>query len=84
MPDIKLNITCANVIIRCFTSGMIFSLIAIIHVFILDGTINFNIVDTSTLFFFYLKSMNIFAIYLNNITNQFISQDSKSILIICK
>lgn len=72
IPKIKLDITRANEAIICFGSGMLLSLIGTIQVFTPIDTTNFHIVDTLTLFLFYLKDIDTLSIYLNNITNQLI------------
>ena len=84
MPEIELNTTNANEAIIYFGSGMPLSSIGIVQVFTLINTTSFNIVNKFILFFFYLKNMDIFDIYLNNIINQLISQDEKNIPIFCK
>ena len=84
MLETELDTTRANKATICFESGIPLSLIDTIQVFILDGTINFHVIDTSTLFFLCLKDMDTLGIYFNNITNKLICQDGKSIPIFCK
>lgn len=60
------------------------SLIDTIQVNISISIINFHFIDIHILFLLYLKNMDTLSIYLNNITNQLICQDNKSIFIICK
>lgn len=84
IPEIKLETTCANGAIIYFKSKMFLSLINIVQVFIFMSITNFHVVDILTLFFYYLKDINILGIYLNNIINQLISQKGKSITIFCK
>ena len=84
MSEIELDTTHANEATICFESGISLSLISIVQVFKPIGTINFYIVNTFTLFFLYLKDMDILGIYLNNITNQLICQNSKNIPIFRK
>ena len=79
MPEIKLDITRANEATICFESGMPLSSINTVQLLTLFGIANFHVVDTSTPFLFCLKNMDIFGIYLNNITNQLICQDGKNI-----
>lgn len=84
MPKIELDITRANKTIIFFRNRMLLSLINTIQIFITIRIINFHVDNIPILFFLCLKNMYIFGIYLNNIINQFICQDSKNILIICK
>lgn len=83
MLEIKLDTTCANEITIYFESVIRLSSIGIVQVFISSGIRNFHIIDISMLFLLCLKDMDIVGTYLNNITNQFIYQDSKSISIFC-
>lgn len=71
-PEIELDITRANKTTICFESKILFSLISIILVPTSIVTTNFYVINTSTLFFFYLKNINTLGICLGNITNQFI------------
>lgn len=48
------------------------------------GITNFYVIDIFTSFFLCLKNIDILKIYLNNITNQLICQDSKNIVILYK
>lgn len=84
MPKIKLDITCTNRTIICLESKMPLSSISIVQVLTPIGTTNFYIVDILILFLFCLKNMDTLSIYLNNIINQLIYQDVKSISIFCK
>ena len=84
IPEIELDITHANETTICFGSRMPLSSIGIVQVFTPFGTTNFHIVDTCTPFFLCFKDIDTLDIYLNNITNQLICQDSKSIPIFCK
>ena len=84
IPEIELDTTHTNEASICFGSRLLLSSIDTIQVLIPVGTINFYIVDTSTPFFPCLKNMDTFGIYLNNIINQFIYQNGKSILIFRK
>lgn len=72
MLSVKLNTTFINKTIICFESRTFLSYISTVRVDILIGMANFYIVNTFTLFFLCLKDMNIFGVYLNNITNQLI------------
>lgn len=69
MSKIELDITYASKTIICFEIEISLSLISIIQVFIFVNSINFHIINIFTPFFFYLKDINIFDIYLNNIIN---------------
>lgn len=84
MPEIKLYIICANKVIIYFGSRLLWSSIDIVQVLTPIGITNFHVIDISTLFLLYLKDMDIFNMYLNNITNQLICQNSKSISIFYK
>ncbi len=84
MPKIELNITHANETTMCFESKILWISIDIVQVFIPVDTINFYIVNISAPFLLCLKDINTFSIHLNNITNQLICQDGKSILIFHK
>ncbi len=84
MPEIELNITRANKATICFGSGLPLSSIGTVQVFSPVGTANVHVVDTLIPFFFCLKDINILGIYLNNITNQLICQNGKSIPIFRK
>ena len=72
MLEIKLNVIYANKTIIYFKSRILLSFINIIQVFIFISIKNFYIIDILILFLFYLKNINIFGIYLNNIINQLI------------
>ncbi len=69
MPEIELDITCANKATIYVGSRLPLSSINTVQVFTPVSTANFHIVDTPTLFLLYLKDKDIFGIYLNNITN---------------
>ncbi len=84
MSEIELDITSANKAIIYFKSRIPLSLIGIVHIFIFIGIINFHIVNIPTPFLLCLKDIDTLGIYLNNITNQLICQDSKNIPIFCK
>lgn len=84
MLEIEVDIIHAKETIICFGSKMSLSFIGIVQVFILIGITNFYIINIPTPFFFYLNGMGILDIYLNNITNQFICQNSKNITIFYK
>ena len=84
MPEIELDTTRANEATICFGSGMPLSSIGTVQVFTPVGTTNFHVVDTPTPFLLCLKDMDTLGIYLNNITNQLICQDGKSIPIFRK
>ncbi len=84
MPEIELDATCANKTTICFRSGLPLSSIGIVQVLTSVGTANFDVVDTSTSFLLYLKDMDTLGIYLNNISNQLICQNGKSIPIFHK
>lgn len=84
MSKIELDTTCVNKIRICLRSRLIFSSIGIFQLLTPVSTTYFHVIDTSTSFFLRLKDMNTLGIYLNNITNQLICQNSKSILIFCK
>lgn len=84
IPSIELNIIYTNKTIICFESKTFLSFINTIQINILVDIANFYVIDTFTPFFLYLKDINIFNIYLNNITNQLIHQDNKSVFIIHK
>lgn len=84
MPSIELNIIYKNKTIIYFKSEIFLSFINIVKVNIPINAINFHIVNTFITFFLYLKNINRLNIYLNNIINQLIYQNSKNIFIICK
>ena len=84
MPEIKLDTTCANEATICFGSKMSLSSISIVQIFTSVGTTNFHVIDTPTLFLLCLKDINTLGIYLNNIINQLICQNGKSISIFRK
>ncbi len=84
MPKIELDTTRANKVTIYFGSGLPLNSIGIVQVLISVGTTNFHVVDTPTLFFLCLKNIDTHSIYLNNITNQLICQNGKSIPILCK
>ena len=84
MPEIELDTTCANEATICFGSGMPLSSIGTVQVFIPVGITNFHVVDTPTPFLLCLKDIDTLGIYLNNITNQLICYDGKSIPIFRK
>ncbi len=84
MSEIELDTTFANEATICFGSRLLLSLIDTIQVFTPVGTSNFHVIDIFTLFLFCLKDMDRLGIYLNNITNQLIYQNGKSIPIFCK
>lgn len=84
MLEIMLDTTPANKAIIFIESEISLNSINIIQVSILVSTTNFYIVDLFILFFLYLKNMDILSIYLNNIINQLIYQNSKNISIFCK
>ena len=69
ISEIELNITYANKATIYFKSKMFLNSNSIIQVFIFINTIKFYVIDISILFLFYLKDIDIFGIYLNNITN---------------
>lgn len=79
-----LNITYAKKTIICFRSELSLRSISTVQVLIFNNTTNLHIIDIFTPFLFYLKDIDIFGIYLNNITNQLICQNRKSILIFYK
>lgn len=72
MPEIERDITHANKANICFKNRLSLRSISTIQVFILACTINFYVVNIFISFFFYLKDIDIFNIYSNNITNQLI------------
>lgn len=72
MSEIKLDIIYVNKTIICFGNRISLSLIDIIQVPRSIDTTKFYIINIYTLFFLDLKDIDIFSIYLNNITNQFI------------
>lgn len=72
MSEIKLDIIYANKATTCFGNRKSLSLINILQVLISIDTIKFYIINIYTLFFLDLKDIDIFSIYLNNITNQLI------------
>lgn len=84
MPEIELETTCQNEATIYFGSGMHLSSIGMVQLLTLVGTTNFHVIDVSILFFPRLKDMDTLSIYMNNITNQFICQNSKSISIFHK
>lgn len=84
MPLVKLDTTRANKATIYFKNRIFLSFIYIIRVDTLVGTTNFYVVDTPILFFFNLKDIDILRVYLNNITNELICQDNKSVFILCK
>ena len=84
MPEIELDTIRANKATICFGSEMLLSSIGTVQVFIPIGTTNFHVVDTPTPFLLCLKDMDTLSIDLNNITNQLICQDGKSIPIFRK
>lgn len=66
---IELDITYVNKAAIFFKNGIPLSFIGTIEIDTLVGITNFYVVDTSTLFFLYLKKIDILDIYLNNIIN---------------
>ncbi len=84
MPEIELDITHANEATICFGSGLPLSSIDTVQVLTPIGTANFHVVDTPILFLLCLKNIDTLGIYLNNITNQLICQNGKSIPIFRK
>ena len=84
MPEIELDTTRANEATICFGSGLPLSSIGTVQVLTPVGTANFHVVDTPTPFLLCLKDMDTLGIYLNNITNQLICQNGKSIPIFRK
>lgn len=84
MPKIKLDTTHVNKVIIYFKSKMPLISIGIVQVFIPIGISNFHIIDIFTSFFSCSKNIDILGIYLNNIINQLICQESKNISIFCK
>lgn len=82
MLSIELDITYTNKSTIYFGNKTLLNFITIVQINILVNITNFYIMDTSILFIFYLKNINILSIYLNNITNQLICQNNKSISII--
>lgn len=84
MLEIKLDTTNINKATICFGSEMLLSSTNIVQVLIPTNIANFYIIDKPTLFFLFLKDIDILGIYLNYITNQLICQDSQSIPIIRK
>lgn len=82
MLSIELDITYTNKPTIYFGNKTLLNFITIVQINILVNITNFYIMDTSILFIFYLKNINILSIYLNNITNQLICQNNKSISII--
>lgn len=84
MLEIALDITHTNKVTTCFGNGIFLSSIRTIQFFIPIGTTNFDVVDTSIPFLLYLNNMDVLGIYFNNITNQLVCPNSKSILIFCK
>ena len=84
MPEIELNTTRANEATICFGSRMSLSSIGTVQIFTPVGTTNFHVIDIPISFLLCLKDMDTLGIYLNNITNQLICQDSKKIPIFCK
>lgn len=84
MLEKKLNTTYINKIIICFESKIFLDLINTIQVYISIDIANFYNINIYILVFFYLKNMDTFNIYLNNIINQLICQNGKSIFIIYK
>lgn len=81
MPEIELDRTHTNKAIISIGGRM--SLIPIGTIQVLTS-IEYHIVNISTPFLFYLKDIDIFNIILNNITNQLICQNCKSIRIFSK
>lgn len=69
IPEIELNITHANKATIYFKNRLFLNLIDIFQVLTLIGTANFYVVNIPISFFLCLKDMDIFGIYLNNITN---------------
>lgn len=69
MLEIKLDITCANKTIIYFGSRILLSLIDTVQLLISISTANFYVINILILFFFCLKDIDVFGIYLNNITN---------------
>lgn len=67
--SVKLDTIYANKAILCFESKTSLSFIGTVRVDTLVGITNFYIIDTSILFFLYLKNMDILKVYLNNIIN---------------
>lgn len=73
MLKIKLDTTHIDKVIIIFKNRMSLNLSDIVQVFISINITKFYIINTFILFFFfYLKKINTFNIYFNNIINQFI------------
>lgn len=84
MTLVKLDTTRANEATICFRNRIFLNFICIVRVDTSVATANFYVVDTLTSFLFYLKDIDILGVYLNNIINELICQDGKSISIFCK
>ena len=84
MPEIELDTTRTNEATIGFGSGMPLSSIGIVQLLTPIGTANFHVVDIPTPILLCLKDIDTLNIYLNNITNQLIYQNGKSIPIFCK
>lgn len=69
MAEIKLDTICTNEATICFENRMFLNSIGIIQVFTYIGIINFHVINTLILFFFYLKDINTLGIDFINITN---------------
>ncbi len=84
MLEIELDTTRTNEATIYFGSGLPLSSIGTVQVLTPVGTTNFHVVDIPTLFLLCLKDIDTLDIYLNNITNQLICQNGKSIPIFRK
>lgn len=84
MLEIELDRTSVNEITICFGSRLPLSSIDTVQVLTPVCTANFHVVDSQIPFLLCLKDMDILGIYFNNIINQLICQNSRSISIFRK
>lgn len=69
MPKIELDTTYVNKITIYFITRVLFCLFGTIQVLTPISIHNFHFINILTPFLFYLKNINIFSIYFNNIPN---------------